>query len=339
MRLTVDLERPYPIVIERGVLGRLEELEGVVITDNNVGRLYSKKLGIEPVISVPAGEKSKSMKTYEDALQQMAELKLNRDTTVIALGGGVVGDLAGFCAATYMRGVRFIQIPTSLLSQVDSSIGGKTGINIPQGKNLVGAFHQPEAVYIDPDTLDTLPEKELRAGMVELVKHSLIQDRELFSYLETNLDAILGLDKEKIQTAIHRSLRIKKRIVEEDEKEKGKRSLLNYGHTFGHAIESLNRYRITHAEAVLAGMILAARLSAKLGILSSDDLRMQNSLLQRIMKPDIERLDAEDMLEEMAKDKKHAARPRYILLKGIGNAAIEEDVPEKTVREVLEAWL
>ncbi len=221
---------------------------------------------------MPDGEAHKSLKTLEDILTRLIECRAERSTTVIALGGGVVGDLAGFAAATYQRGTPLVQVPTTLLAQVDSSVGGKTGVNHPLGKNMIGAFHQPRAVLIDPECLATLPERELRAGIAEVVKYGAIRDIAFFEWLEKNMDRLLARDPGALAHAIERSCAIKAEIVAADERESGVRALLNFGHTFGHAIEAGAGYgEWLHGEAVAAGMVMAARLSARVGTLRERD--------------------------------------------------------------------
>ncbi len=272
---TVELgERSYPIVIGHGLLGRYDlaaHVQGrdcLVVSNETVAPLYLKALtvclGGKSVASIALkdGEAWKTLSAVESILDRLVESGANRDTTVIALGGGVVGDIAGFAAACYMRGVGFIQVPTTLLAQVDSSVGGKTGVNHPGGKNLVGAFHQPRIVLIDTDTLQTLPDRELKAGLAEVIKHGAIADAGFFAWLEANMPALLARDPEALAHAVRRSCEIKAAVVAEDEREAGRRAILNFGHTFGHAIERCQGYgEWLHGEAVAAGMVMAAALS------------------------------------------------------------------------------
>ncbi|MEQ9563572.1 MAG: 3-dehydroquinate synthase, partial [Woeseiaceae bacterium] len=274
--LTVALgDRSYPIVIGRQLLGGGLDLSSylpgtdcIVVSNETVAPIYLDAL----LASLPGkhaqsvvlqdGEIHKTLENVSRILDAMVAARANRDVAVIALGGGVVGDIAGFAAACYMRGVALIQVPTTLLSQVDSSVGGKTGVNHPGGKNLIGAFHQPRLVLIDTDTLSTLPDREFRAGMAEVIKHAAICDIDYFTWLEQNMSALLSRDPELLANCILRSCEIKASVVAEDEKERGRRALLNFGHTFGHAIEnSLGYGEWLHGEAVAAGMIMAARLS------------------------------------------------------------------------------
>lgn len=334
--------RRYPIHIESGLLRRgiaaLQQAKEplLIVTDDNVGPLYADALKQAigrpdcPVWQMPAGEAEKTLARFGELLERMAELGLTRDTRVLALGGGVVGDLAGFAAACYMRGVAFVQIPTTLLAMVDSSVGGKTAVDLPAGKNLVGAFHQPQAVYIDPDVLATLPEREFRAGLAEVLKYGAIADARFFEWLEGSADALLARDAAALEGAILLSCRHKAEIVARDETERGDRALLNFGHTFGHALEVLLDYvTLLHGEAVAIGMQLAADLSVELGHADIDDSQRLRALLTRFGLP--VRLPAgigaEAMVAKMRLDKKAAAgRLRLILWRGLGKAFIADDV-------------
>ena len=275
-RITVELGfRSYPIVIGNGLLGGgfdlVEYVKGddcLVVSNETVAPLSLDKLKGNlggkniAVLELPDGEQFKTTDSLHQVLDKLAESGANRDTTVIALGGGVVGDIAGFAAASYMRGVGFVQVPTTLLAQVDSSVGGKTGINHAQGKNLIGAFYQPGVVLIDTDTLQTLPDRELKAGLAEVIKHGAIADSEFFAWLENNIEALLDGQPDALAHAIQRSCEIKAAVVAEDEREAGRRAILNFGHTFGHAIEnSLGYGELLHGEAVAIGMVMAAELS------------------------------------------------------------------------------
>ena len=270
--ITVELgDRSYPIVIGRGLLGGSFDLaryvtgnDCLVVTNETVAPLYLQQLKADlngcsvGVLELPDGEEFKTIETAGSILDALVQARAGRDTTVIALGGGVVGDITGFAAACYMRGVAFIQVPTTLLAQVDSSVGGKTGVNHPKGKNLVGAFHQPKIVLIDIDTLNTLPDRELRAGLAEVIKHGAIADRTFFEWLELNMDALLAKDPDALAHAVQRSCEIKAEVVADDERESGRRAILNFGHTFGHAIERCQGYGDwLHGEAVAAGMVMA----------------------------------------------------------------------------------
>ncbi len=261
-----------------------------------------------------------------------------RDSCVVALGGGVVGDMAGFAAACYQRGIPFVQVPTTLLAQVDSSVGGKTGVNHPGGKNLIGAFHQPSAVFADTDALATLPDRELRAGLAEVIKYGLIVDREFFDWLEGNAAPLLARDTDALTHAIKRSCEIKADIVARDEREQGDRALLNLGHTFGHAIESATNYSTwLHGEAVGAGMLLAADMSQRLGWVSGTDVERVQRLLEAFeLRTDVSELAAGTLADKMKIDKKVAAgRIRLVLLKGIGKSVVTGDYDDAALRETL----
>jgi 3-dehydroquinate synthase len=267
----------------------------------------------------------------------------SRDATIIALGGGVIGDLAGFAAACWMRGIAFVQMPTTLLAMVDSSVGGKTAVDLPQGKNLVGAFHQPRAVVIDTDTLHTLPDRELRSGLAEVVKYGALGDAGFFSWLESNADALLVRDPQTLSTAIESSCAAKAAIVARDETEQGERALLNFGHTFGHALETAAGYgTLLHGEAIAIGMVLAARLSARLRRAGDDDAMRLQALLQRCGLPTTipAGIDLRRLIELMRLDKKNlSGQMRLILWRTIGKTEIVADVDEAAVREVLERGL
>ena len=290
---------------------------------------------------LPDGEVHKSLASADRLFTALAKSGASRDATVIALGGGVVGDLAGFAAALWMRGVSLVQIPTTLLAMVDSSVGGKTAVNLSQGKNLVGAFHQPRAVLIDPLLLATLPKRELRAGLAEVVKYGAIGDGAFFSWLEHHAEALLTLRPDSTAEAIERSVRHKAGVVARDERENGERALLNFGHTFGHAIEALGEYRgLNHGEAVAVGMILAAELSARIGMATSADYNRLNDLLARLGLPT--RIPpgqtASQLLEAMRLDKKAlSGELRLVLWRGIGQAELVAAVPDTKILETLKA--
>lgn len=278
---------------------------------------------------LPDGERYKTLDTYASIMSTLLEAKHNRTTTIIALGGGVVGDMAGFAAATYQRGVPFIQVPTTLLSQVDSSVGGKTGVNHPLGKNMIGAFYQPQAVIIDTDTLSTLPARELSAGMAEVIKYGLICDAEFFSWLEENMVDLMALEQEKISDAIYRSCLAKANVVAKDEREGGIRAILNLGHTFGHAIETQMGYgNWLHGEAVAAGSVLAVDLSWRLGHVSSEDLVRAVAIFKAanlpVLPPD--QMTLENFVERMMLDKKVLdGSLRLVLLNSLGDAYVTSD--------------
>lgn len=317
----------------------------LIVTDRNVAALHLERLAatlaeFDPEILVlDAGETAKNAGSWLAILEQLAAAGAQRDATVIALGGGVIGDLAGFAAASYMRGIRVIQAPTTLLAQVDAAIGGKTGFNLAAGKNLVGAFHQPEAVLIDVETLATLPEREYLAGLAEVIKYGAIGDAAFLDWLADHRDALQQRDPAALQQAVARSVAHKIRVVEADEREAGRRALLNFGHSFGHAIETCSGYsRFLHGEAVAIGMALAATLSARLGMITATDAERLVRLiadfgLQTTRPAD---LAASTLLEVMRLDKKNlAGRFRLILLDALGDACIRDDVEPETLMEQL----
>ncbi|MBM4219569.1 MAG: 3-dehydroquinate synthase [Gammaproteobacteria bacterium] len=351
-RLDVRLgKRSYPILIGPGLLGSQPLLAEhaaagklLVVTDDVVGPLWLPRLeqGLagRPFATcvLPGGESQKTLGNVAVIIDALVAARLNRDGMVLALGGGVIGDIAGFAAASYQRGIAIVQLPTTLLAQVDSSVGGKTGVNHPGGKNLIGAFHQPHAVLADTDTLTTLPDRQLRAGLTEIVKAALVADAAFFAWLEQNLGRLLARDSAALAEAIRRACAIKAAIVADDEREQDRRALLNLGHTFGHAIEAGAGYgAVLHGEAVAAGLVLAAELSARIGRLPGADARRIRELLAAAGLPvDPPRLGAAPMLELMAMDKKvKGGAIRLVLLDGIGRAAVADDYP----REALEALL
>ena len=336
--ITVELgERSYPIVIGSGLLGGEFELgeylaggDCLVVSNETVAPLYLDKLrqslhGVTvDSINLPDGEAFKTLDTASHIIDKLVDCGANRDTTVVALGGGVVGDIAGFAAASYMRGVGFIQVPTTLLAQVDSSVGGKTGVNHPKGKNLIGAFYQPGIVLIDIATLGTLPDRELRAGLAEVIKHGAIADAEFFAWLEANMPALLARDPEALAHAVQRSCEIKAAVVAEDERESGRRAILNFGHTFGHAIERCQGYgEWLHGEAVAAGMVMAAELS---GIDAADAARLRALIEAAGLPADPPRVGAAAMLEAMGLDKKVLDKKlRFVLLQDLGSTIVTSD--------------
>ena len=352
--LTVALgERSYPIHIGAGLLERPELLverlpqkRAAVITNSTVGPLYLDRLrrGLQErgiavmTITLPDGEQHKDWETLNRIFDALIENRCERSTTLIALGGGVIGDLAGFAAAVYQRGVPFVQVPTTLLAQVDSAVGGKTAINHPLGKNMVGAFYQPLAVVADTDTLATLPPRELAAGLAEIVKYGAIRDRAFFDWLESNMDRLKRREGEALAYAIERSCALKAEIVALDEREDAVRALLNYGHTFGHAIETaLGFGEWLHGEAVAAGMVLAARLSQRLGLIGADEVKRITDLLARAGLPvAAPELGLDRYLELMGHDKKvQSGRIRFILLKRLGEAFVSGEVPRAALADVL----
>ncbi len=354
--LTVGLaERSYPIHIGSGLLDRAELLlphiprkRAIIISNTTVAPLYLQRLSkglsahgvqVQSVI-LPDGEQYKSGESLNLIYDALLSARSERSTPLIALGGGVIGDITGFAAATYLRGVPFIQIPTTLLSQVDSSVGGKTGINHPLGKNMIGAFYQPRVVLADTDTLDTLPNKELRAGLAEVIKYGLIRDLPFLEWLEANIESLLARDKATLQYAIACSCQNKAEVVGADERESGERALLNLGHTFGHAIENGMGYGAwLHGEGVAAGTIMAADLSQRLGWLSAADVGRVRKLFERTGLPIVApKLGAEKYLQLMGLDKKVAdGKIRFVLLKALGNAVMTGDVPQALLEQTLEA--
>jgi 3-dehydroquinate synthase len=351
--LTVALgNRSYPLHIDWGLLMRPELFDGhfrkgalCIVTDDNVAPLYLKKLGrslseFEPRhLVLPHGEEHKNWRTLDLIFRALLKQHLGRDAVLIALGGGVVGDLTGFAAACYQRGISYIQAPTTLLAQVDSAIGGKTGINHRYGKNMIGAFHQPLAVIADLDTLKTLPPRELSAGLAEIIKAALICDQDFFLWLEAHIQALLDLDADACLHAITRACEIKLDIVAEDEYEQGRRALLNLGHTFGHAIESALGYgEWLHGEAVAAGLAMAAELSVRMDWLTAAEYRRICRLLQRAGLPNKPPASVSPMqlLAPMRRDKKvRKDRLRLILLKGIGQAVVSEDFDPQLLGDTL----
>ncbi len=344
--------RSYPIHIGAGILERRELYAPYVggsvaiVTNNLVAPLYLKRvrkaLGSARVceVVVEDGEQAKGWSTLDRVFDAFLAARLGRDSLVVALGGGVVGDLAGFAAATYQRGVPFLQVPTTLLAQVDSSVGGKTAINHARGKNMIGAFHQPLAVIADLDTLDTLPDRELRAGLAEVIKHGAALDAAFFGWLEENISRLLARDRPALAYAVRRSCELKAAIVAQDERESGVRALLNLGHTFGHAIEAATGYGPwLHGEAVAAGMVMAAGLSARAGFLQAADAKRIEALVQRAGLPTrAPRLAPERWLELMAVDKKAVgARVRFVLLHGLGRAKLEAGIEQRLVDESIDA--
>ncbi|MFC1847235.1 3-dehydroquinate synthase [Chloroflexota bacterium] len=317
----------------------------IIITDPTVKSLYGSTLkhsltssGFKPLIlEVPEGEEQKSLETAGRLYNELTNFYAERTTPILALGGGVIGDLAGFVAATYMRGVPLIQIPTTLLSQGDSSIGGKVAVNHGLLKNKIGAFYQPKLTISDISTLKTLPDKELTDGLAEIIKHGIILDRDFFTYLEENLDKIKALDDQVLETMIFRSAKIKAEVVEKDERDLGMRNILNYGHTVGHAIESVSELEVWHGDAVAIGMIAEARISNKMGILAKDELIRLEKLIGRAGLPTkIPSLQREKLIRAMQHDKKILqGKIRFVLPKSIGNVFITDEVNPALVEQVL----
>ncbi len=350
--LRIELgDRSYPIVVGSNLLGaagcvaaHVSARDVLVVTNETVGPLYLAALesGLAGkrvhAVALPDGEKHKTLGVLGRVFDALVEARLNRDACIVALGGGVVGDMAGFAAACYQRGIDFVQVPTTLLAQVDSSVGGKTGINHPGGKNLIGAFHQPRAVLSDLATLRTLPLRELRAGLAEVVKYGLIDDLAFLEWLERHLDALLALDTAALTHAVRRSCEIKARIVAADEREHGQRALLNLGHTFGHAIETAAGYgEWLHGEAVAMGMLLAADLSQRLGWIERADVERVRELLHRAGLPvAAPPIGASRALGLMGMDKKVlAGRIRLVLLRRLGAGEVCGDYPADALQATL----
>ncbi|MCX7627142.1 MAG: 3-dehydroquinate synthase [Methylophilaceae bacterium] len=349
-------ERSYPIHIGQDLLARadlilphLDRKRVAVVTNTTVGPLYLEALceplrqagvAVVPIV-LPDGEQYKNAETLGKIYDALLEQRCERGTALVALGGGVVGDMAGFAAATYQRGVPFIQVPTTLLAQVDSSVGGKTGINHPLGKNMIGAFWQPRLVLADTATLATLPDRELSAGLAEVIKYGLIRDAEFFRWLEQNMTRLMAREAEALAYAIRRSCENKAAVVAADERESGERALLNLGHTFGHAIEAgLGYGSWLHGEAVAAGIVLAADLSRRMGWLSMADTHRITSLLQAAGLPTAPpKLGTDTYLDLMGLDKKVAdGKIRLILLQSIGKAVCTADYPAAQLRATLDAF-
>ncbi|HEB50689.1 MAG TPA: 3-dehydroquinate synthase [Desulfobulbus sp.] len=349
-------ERSYPIRIAAGTLDRVgEDLQEreiarryCVISDDHVAGLYGERLmrslasaGITAgQLTFPRGEESKNLQTIADLASALARKGYDRGDGLIALGGGVTGDITGFLASIYMRGIPFVQVPTTLLAQVDSSVGGKTGVDIPEGKNLVGTFYQPRVVYIDTDCLATLPRQELLGGLAEVIKYGVIRDRDFFDFLEKQREAILALDNDAVSRVIGRCCEIKARVVEEDEREGGLRRILNFGHTLGHAIEAASRFRIIHGLAIAMGMRAAADLAVRSGLLAEEDAARIRSLLEAYgmpvkVPPELDRSEIRSYLQT---DKKTVSgRVFFVLPEVIGRVCITDDVRAADIDAVLDS--
>lgn len=353
--VTVGLgDRSYPIHIQSGLLGKIaNDLQAhpfahryCVISDDNVASLYGSQLikslnaaRIDAqIITFPQGEMSKNFQTIASLASTLAQQGFDRKDGLIALGGGVTGDITGFLASIYMRGIPFAQIPTTLLAQVDSSVGGKTGVDIPEGKNLAGTFYQPQVVYIDTDVLQTLPLEELKGGLAEVIKYGVIKDADFFAFLDTHRKAILSLDKNTIATLIARCCEIKAEVVELDEREGGLRRILNYGHTIGHAVEAASSFTLIHGFAVAIGMCAAASLAVKNGCLTLEESAAIRQLIKSYDLPvDIpSELDRDDMRRYLLRDKKTVGgRVFYVLPQAIGKVVITDQVSSTDVDLVL----
>ncbi|WP_249678237.1 3-dehydroquinate synthase [Pseudomonas abieticivorans] len=347
-------ERSYPIHIGEGLLGQAQLLaphirgrQVAIVSNETVAPLYLETLtgslgaySVVPVV-LPDGEAHKNWETLQTIFDALLTARLDRRATIIALGGGVIGDMAGFAAACYQRGIDFIQIPTTLLSQVDSSVGGKTGINHPLGKNMVGAFYQPQAVLIDTGTLKTLPPRELSAGLAEVIKYGLICDEPFLAWLEDNVEALRAVDQAALTVAIKRSCEAKAAVVNADERETGVRATLNLGHTFGHAIETQMGYGVwLHGEAVAAGTAMALEMSMRLGWISQQARDRGIRLMKRAGLPVVppQEMTPADFLQHMAIDKKVIdGRMRLVLLRHIGEAVVTDDYPQEVLQATLAA--
>ena len=347
-------DRAYPIHVGSGLLDAADLFAphlgatAAIVTSERIAPMFLERLAatltragarVERVI-VPDGEQHKDWQTLDRVLDALLAARCDRGVTVVALGGGVIGDLAGFAAAVYQRGVPFIQVPTTLLAQVDSSVGGKTAINHARGKNMVGAFHQPRAVIADVGTLSTLPERELRAGLAEVIKHGLILDALFVTWLEQNMSGLLACDAQALSHAVIRSCELKAQVVVADEREHGLRAILNFGHTFAHAIETGMGYGCwVHGEAVGAGMVMAAELSRRAGFIGAADALRARALVAAAGLPvagPVE-LPTGRYLDLMSVDKKSAGgRIRFVLLDAIGRARIRDDLPPELVRSVID---
>lgn len=355
-RVRVELgERSYDIVIGDGLLSQAVEWlrplklgkHGVIITDTNVAPLYGKPLRealkaggfTVEILDVSAGEESKSLRQANRLFEKLPSLGLDRQSFVIALGGGVVGDLAGFVAASYMRGIALVQMPTTLLAQMDSSVGGKVGVNLPQGKNLVGAFYQPRLVLADTSTLATLPERELRAGFAEVIKHGAIRDAEFFAWLEREYQRVLSLDASAVTHVVRRCCEIKAEVVSADERESGLRAILNFGHTIGHAMEALTEYvGLLHGEAISMGMRFAANLSVKRAGLAQSEADRLEALIAASGLPTRlgQKFEIDQLIAAMRLDKKaQNGRLRFVLLKRLGETVISNTVTDTDIEEAV----
>ena len=354
-KLNVDLgERSYPIFIGQQLLGNTDLTSWVtgsqvmIVTNETVSPLYLESARdcfpgkqVDAVV-LPDGEEYKDWKTLNLIFDALLEKRHSRKTTLVALGGGVIGDMTGFAAASYQRGVAFIQIPTTLLSQVDSSVGGKTGINHPLGKNMIGAFHQPEAVLIDTESLKSLPAREVSAGLAEVIKYGLIRAPEFLEWLETNISALLDLDQAILAETIYRSCACKAEVVALDEREGGLRAILNLGHTFGHAIETFAGYgKVLHGEAVGTGMMMAADLSARQGWITGEDRDRAIRLITKARLPEQAPagMAPDDFLRLMAVDKKNVdGKLRLVVLRALGDAVVTDEAEPQHLHGTLQAY-
>ena len=354
MQVALGGGRGYPILLGDGVLGQGGLLgpfvgrQALVVTNATVAKLLLPALqrSLPPValdvVRIGDGERFKTLATYTEVIDRLVAKGHNRDTTVLALGGGVVGDVAGFAAATYQRGVGFVQVPTTLLALVDSAVGGKTGVNHPGGKNLVGAFHQPRAVLADVATLATLPVREFGAGLAEVVKYGVIADAGFFAWLEDNAAALLARDASALLRAVRRCCQIKAEVVAADEREQDGRAVLNFGHTFGHAIEAATGYRrFRHGEAVAVGMAMAMDLSVRLGRATAPEADRVRSLLAALGLPtQVAGLAAATLRQAMGMDKKaRGGQLRFVVCDALGACSLTADAPENAVRDAIGSGL
>ncbi|MDA1196547.1 MAG: 3-dehydroquinate synthase [Nanoarchaeota archaeon] len=357
--VTLDLNSgTYSLAIACGLLDDVASLlkkesfgnKYVIISDVTVAKLYGKKLetsmnnvGLDvSLVTFASGEEHKHLKTYSTLQEQLFELGCDRKACIVALGGGVVGDVAGFVAATYMRGINFVQIPTTLLAMVDASIGGKTGVDLVSGKNLVGAFHQPQAVFIDPSLLESLPLAEIRNGLSECIKHGCISDVDLLGFIESNLDQILSKKTAVLEELIFRNCSIKANVVMQDEKESGIRKMLNYGHTLGHALEAAIGYGvISHGAAVALGMVAAAKLSVVVGRLSQQECDRLITLLERVgFEVTLLDVSIDKLVSLMKRDKKMVdGALQFVLLEKLGKAVLDVDITDSAIVSVLEGMM
>ena len=360
VKLTAGVDRSYKILIEEGLLEKIPSILSsdpvgnnyAVICDSSTAKLFGEKFvaglkaaGLKAsLLSFPVGEKSKALSVLENLQNKMLELGFNRKSAVIALGGGVTGDLAGFVAATYMRGISYVQVPTTLLAMVDSSVGGKVAVDLAGGKNSCGSFHQPKAVFADIACLKSLPDAQMSIGMAESIKHGVIADKALFDFIESNKDKILGKDLPVLEQLVAKNCEIKAKIVEKDELEQNLRKIVNYGHTVGHAIELLGNYsKFSHGQAVSIGMAAEAKISQALGFISADSVKRQNSLLESFaLSTKLPDFPPKKIIEAMRRDKKSDSKALVFALPSSigsmktvsGNYGIEVD--EKIVLSVLE---
>ena len=340
-------DKSYPIYINDSFSALEAAFENIsaskvcIVTDTNVEKIYleniktilSKKYNVCSFV-FEAGENSKNLDVIRELLETLCDERLDRKSLIVALGGGVVGDMAGFAASVYMRGIPFVQIPTTLLAQVDSSVGGKTGVDFKGNKNMIGAFYQPEFVYINSSTLKTLPYRQVAAGLAEALKYGYIIKKELVNYFKENIDKIIALDKSCIEHIIFESCDAKAFVVGEDEKENGLRAILNFGHTFGHSVETLNEFKLLHGECVAIGMVAAVYYSLKKGNVQKEDLDLLKELLTKMKLPILCDNSSEDIIEQMQYDKKTASgKITVISLESIGKAAIEKNAPIAAIKE------